>query len=194
MGYSISVHCRSAKARDEMMSFLKQHYRPWSKIRNLKDDGMDWTEWLMSGKLAYDYSPLNIGYNYSTQHCQEGMVGNYGYTILRWIALKVGQLKKFPEWDLHDKCPFTVYDGDEKWPVIVKKENTVLYNERATQFLTDEFGYRPLEQWSSANGCQSWPVRVILALSGQLKFEKLVNETSKEEVRRLDKLWEKRNG
>ena len=177
MGYSITVRCRSLAARDEMLAFLHRHYQAWSVIQpEYPDKDFDWTKWIqVNGKegwggLSYDDHKLALGYNYSTQ----GEIGHYGYTVLRWIALQVGQKRTFKE----GRVPCVTYDGGEHWPILIGSDQC------------DEFGFKPC--WEKKSFTQRHPLMALNPHTQMgLKFERLVNEASAAEVRRLDGLWKK---
>jgi hypothetical protein len=138
MGYSASTLMKSAKARDQMLAFLAEHYRPWHQVQPEYDEreaydaaffagayevseDWDWTAYICSGDdLAYNSSKNKIGFNFSGSG---EMVGHYGFTLLRWMALMAGaerkvNKKEFPSLE-GQRVPVMQYDYDPCWPVLV---------------------------------------------------------------------------
>lgn len=118
MGYSIACRAQSARLRRRMLAFMSTHYRSWPLLSTGKDG--DCYAGAPSGDLDYDRRAKNaVGVNCKV--CS-GWEREYAYTIVRWMAIqigtrttrfggKIGTLKR--EW------PVFVYDGHEKWPVMV---------------------------------------------------------------------------
>lgn len=117
MGYSLSVCCKSPKARDRLAEFLRGAMRPFSLVcgertdvrdaldkwndenlpENMKGmyplpDGLnrdyDPTQFVFVGdELAYGAETNKVGFNFSTQ----GDMGIYMYAVLKWAALHSGR-------------------------------------------------------------------------------------------------------
>jgi hypothetical protein len=121
MGYSISVNCKSERARDKMAEFLKAHFRSWALVESGKDEPGNVSE--PSEDLSYAHGKRQIGFDYNSSLW--GLEREYYYTALRWIALQVGQRRHHFLADhpvtLKDAVPGTVYDGYDHWPVLLKK-------------------------------------------------------------------------
>lgn len=119
MGYTIAVRAKTPELRDVMLEFLTREFRPWSVLvpELGADDGVRGP----TADLSYDDGgPTALGFDYSS------WIGNwerrYIYTVLHWVALKVGEVREFPVEFLDQakrySCPYVVYDGCEMFPCI----------------------------------------------------------------------------
>ncbi len=119
MGYSIGIRARTPILQKRMLEFMKAYYRNWPTVEGRPDGAAYAGE--PTNDMSYDHAKRAIGVDY-------GAVGGwervYAYTIVRWMALKVGGTRAtFP--DLEPKVskmakpvPYMTYDGSEPWPVI----------------------------------------------------------------------------
>jgi len=123
MGYSMGARARTAALKEQMLAFLREHYRCWPQVTG--EDEKHW--WYNSSPpkgspdLSYDSAKLALGFDHSGLHGWERF---YLYTVSRWIALKVGRRKRrFSEvtpQELPEPVSYMTYDGDTHWPVIVR--------------------------------------------------------------------------
>lgn len=87
MGYSIAVHVRNVKLRDQMMALLTREYRSWPVLNGGSADDPRYASEPKDGGLSYSHGRCIIGFDYNAS----GSEREYAYSLLRWIALKVGR-------------------------------------------------------------------------------------------------------
>lgn len=159
MGYSAFTPMRSAKARDKMLSFMREHYRPWHVIQPTEDmsdeslhvvvvtEEWDWTAYLQEGEsLSYNPGKLKIGFDFG--HSGDPL-GHYAFSILRWMALHGGKRRKISKKDVADlgeTVPALVYDYSPAWPVLVRSKWEDRCPAEARWCLTDENGFKPMRR------------------------------------------------
>ena len=127
MGYSCATPIRNPKLRNEMMKFLRKNFRPWSVVTAGTDHAIDPDydptihRLCRDGDLDYDSGKCRIGFNYHSM--PPGGLNDYVWGTLRWIAVRIGRRKPFAKL-LPGKgsVPYTVYDGNEAWPVLTRPE------------------------------------------------------------------------
>jgi hypothetical protein len=160
MGYSLHTPCRTKKDRDQMVRFLKKHYRPFSvlaagsgclcevaDLHELNDRTWKHTDNLrgpLGEDLSYipDTTKWYIGFDFGSSM---GGQGHWAKDFLRWVATKVGKTHQFEV--IEGEVPYIVYDipdddwdaFDYVWPVLEKSEYTVTKDMRS--FVTDH-GFR----------------------------------------------------
>jgi len=155
MGYSASTPMKSTKARDEMIAFLEEHYRPWLDVQPTGiEDGMlnsymtsedyDWSTHICTGEeLAYNPGKLKVGFNFSHSG---GILGHYGFSILRWMALRAGKTRKVSQKEfpgLKGSFPVFQYDYDPAWPVLPRSQYEGNVPKKVEWCLTDDNGFKP---------------------------------------------------
>ena len=117
MGYSIGIRPRSKKLRDRMLGFMNANYLGWPALRG-DPDGPCFAG-APTDDLSYDSgTKLPLGINYGS--CG-GWEREYAFTIVRWMALRVGTNRTTFSDGIRTKkpTPFMVYDGFETWPLLV---------------------------------------------------------------------------
>ena len=152
MGYSLAIRVRSDELRQKFLKFLQNNFRRWSVVC-----GKDPSEWHGSASdptdnLSYCGTKTSIGFDY-----QSGMFGferDYIYSVIRWMAIKVGDRKdrmlideddegavilEFPE-----STPYYIYDGEKALnPVlVVTEEQAETLTDRPRHWSVDEWGVR----------------------------------------------------
>jgi hypothetical protein len=132
MGYSLSVPCKSGKARDRLYGFLSRALRPFTDdIRAKFNDGLDDsrraiplpsaaadhaydpTRYVHVGNgLAYGSGPSKVGFNFSTQ----GQFSTYMHAVCAWAALRVGRTRGLNALAVvgqaHQRVPYYTYDNE----------------------------------------------------------------------------------
>lgn len=207
MGYSYSVNCKTQADQQAMIALLKEHRCPY--LDHPYDFGDD---------LSYAHGRFQVGLDaISLGGSPDGF---FYWTLLRWMALRAGhRLTKFSgeEFPTYPKAvPYTVYDGCEKWPLLLDSDPELKglgpdwcrvdnYGFQTVETVLAErlFGvfciYMQLEGWSerlNSKPLNSKP----LGLEHQTPFllEHYKEEVAaflepiREEIRRLDTLWEGR--
>lgn len=118
MGYSIGIRAKSSKLQQQMLAFMREHYRNWPTIEGRPEGNAYMGS--PSDDLWYDGSKRVVGLNYGPISGWERI---YAYVIVRWMALKIGTLRSTFKGVQPSKTskpvPYMVYDGDESWPILV---------------------------------------------------------------------------
>jgi hypothetical protein len=120
MGYSVAVVCRSEALQKKMLRFLTKEARhPWQVFE--KKEGPSYFG-PFSSDLSYSHRKYQVGVDYGA------IIGSsrlYIYTMLHWVALKVGvrrrTFKDYKVLVLPEPAPYILYDGHEGFPVICGK-------------------------------------------------------------------------
>lgn len=130
MGYSIAVICKSAVSQQKMLRFLGKHFKHFS------DDPVRYISEPRS-ELSYSDSKVQVGFDYKSGWGAFSYERAYYFSILHWIALKVGARKtKIGKYKVAKSSPYVRYDGYENWPVLVDKPKS----KTLQQFWVDELG------------------------------------------------------
>ena len=150
MGYSISIQVSSIKIRKRMLHFMEQNFRRWCTVCGSKPD-----EWQGSASNPTDdifNRPKAIGFHY-----QSGMYGferDYIYSVLRWMAIKVGVRRSKMKTDETDEgeevatfpepVPYYNYDGDPTFTpiLVVTEEQATALTKNQRHWAVDEWGIR----------------------------------------------------
>lgn len=118
MGYSISTRAKTQALQKKMLAFMQKNYRNWPTVRG-QSNGNAYAG-NPTNDLSYDRAKKIIGLDYGALSGWERV---YAYAVVRWMALKVGSLrKKFPgvvPKETSKPVPFMVYDGYESWPILL---------------------------------------------------------------------------
>lgn len=152
MGYSISIHVKSKPVRRKMLDFMEVNYRRWSVVC-----GKDPNEWSGSSRgptddLSYGGSKTSIGFDYGPM---AGFERDYIYSVLRWMAIKVGDRKPVMNTDEGEKgptepvtfpepIPYYKYDCDSYFtPILIAtEEQEAALPEKHRHWAVDEWGVR----------------------------------------------------
>lgn len=177
MGYSIAIRCRTEALRQKMYTFLEKNLKDTMAIfpkhygkngyvsyRLCTPDGSD-------SRMSYDHAKSGLGFDYS---CMPDVERHYIYSVVRWMAIKIGRKRHFK--DIGTQY-FYVYDGYDSWPIITNGTELKDYKWACT----DELGYK--EPWLSA---PSATAKFLIKILG-----KSYSKTVKKELKRLDDLWQK---
>lgn len=121
MGYTIAAPVRSEKQKRLMTLFLEVEFRHFKSDLGRKEfytsiplpDGYAYYGRSIRN-LTYDGGGCRIGFNLNASNGER----EYIFTLTRWIALKVGRLKRFELFE--DKANYYVFDGYEAVPVLVR--------------------------------------------------------------------------
>lgn len=143
MGYSAGTPMRDEAAHAAMLAFAGEHFRPWHKITPEEgwDPDYDWTAYL-TADLDYIRKPLYIGFNFSGS---VGLVGEYGFAFLRWMALRAGRRKSFKKHTgTSEPVAFMVYDLGSGWPVLPAGEWAARAPAAGKCRLTDDDGFQEI--------------------------------------------------
>lgn len=139
MGYSIGIHVQNKKLQRMMLDFMEKEYRPHWQVRGLKDE-KDCFTGPPSDNLDYFDGKCIIGIDFNAAGWERG----YAFTLVRWLALKVGKTRKtfkYPTKATFDEpVPYMVYDGVEAWPVLERPLSSVSKNLR--ECCVDRYGMK----------------------------------------------------
>ncbi len=180
VGYTIAIRARTSKLRDVMLEFLAQEFRPWSRlVPELGPDAVGEP----TTDLSYDDGgPTTLGFDYSS------WIGNwerrYIYTVLHWVALKVGEIRDFPEVEFSDRtkgcrCPYVVYDGSELFPCLLFRDEAEVRGKLSPRWHS-----------SAVNSLGVYVCPDLRLYSARLEGE--YEEAIEGELKRLDGLWTER--
>jgi len=151
MGYTISIPIKSQKLRVKFFKFIEQNYRRWPVIICKEPD-----KWRGSSGLLTDEvfgCPTSIGFDY-----QSGMGGferDYLYSVIRWMAIKVGDRLTEMKTDETDgdykvvvtfpqPTPYYNYDCEpfETPVLVVTEEQEASLDKDQRHWAVDEWGLR----------------------------------------------------
>ena len=203
MGYSINIRVKSKPLRHKVLEFMQANFRRWSVVC-----GKDPSEWHGSAggptdDLSYGKTETSIGFDY-----QSGMYGferDYIYSVVRWMALKVGDRKTEMRIDTEDggnvihqfsePTPYYIYDGEPDLNplLVVTEEQEAALPKRQRQWAVDEWGVRVgltavYHQIGSCSGLLEDPGEAIRAET------KALGESPPEGTTEAEEWWEKRHG
>jgi hypothetical protein len=194
MGYSIAIHCKSDKLRKKMSQFIKKNYTGASTLFGKDKVDHEAVQFMPGGSMSYDHGKCSLGFDYSSwiNHFERPYVNS----VLRWMAIQVGKKKILYDPDskrtpgLKGKHFFTVYDGDEDCPVVIKSKNAPFVLLECEWCPVDELGYHPLDYKNPSDSAR-WNrhLKVLQKFMG-MPFEQY-NKIVREELKRLDDLWKK---
>lgn len=151
MGYSIAIRVGSSELRLRFLKFMQESFRRWSMVC-----GKDPSEWQGSASdptddLSYGGTKTSIGFDY-----QSGMYGferDYIYSVIRWMAIKVGDRKTKMLIDddegavvheFSEPTPYYIYDGEKALnPILVTtEEQASTFPTSQRNWTVDEWGVR----------------------------------------------------
>lgn len=183
MGYSIAIHCKNKTAQEKMKKFMEKNFKSFI---DLVKDSPEFSKYPTNypemnsaphSDLAYDKNKLALGFNYN---CSEIEDSYYRHKILSWMTLKVGKELKFKDKNL----PLIWYDGDEKMPLYLTKEDFKQTDDASKKYTVDNLGWSKLESNFKEENFGG-KVKYLLFSKKQKKLSKLV----KAELQRLENLW-----
>jgi hypothetical protein len=175
MGYSIAIRVSSSTKREKAVAFLQKHYRSYVEIFGKQGK---WDSHVkrgpIVGPLGYDQAKRSIGFDYSAFVEIED---HYIYSLMAWLAMKVGDKNQ-------QGIPFLVYDGNERWPVIIGKRKN---GDPSNQFHCDEYGWHSF--WWEENQRAS-PLLATACFLAQYGFRpKTVKQKIRKEIELLNQKW-----
>lgn len=152
MGYSIAIRVRSETQRLKFLKFMQMNFHHWSIVC-----GKPPSEWQGSASdptddLSYGDTRASIGFDY-----QSGVYGferDYIYSVIRWMAIKVGdrKTKMLVDGDeegnvIHEfsgPTPYYIYDVEKALnPVlVVTEEEAACFPTHQRHWSVDEWGVR----------------------------------------------------
>jgi len=165
------------------MSFLKKNFR---RPKDLFGHGWESIRGPLINDLSYDHGKVKIGFDYS---CMSEDEHHYIFHFLYWVALNIG--KKIFYKKLNGSFPYLVYDGDESWPILLKKnwENKIP-KDLDDYTLVDECGFKSCVPQEIIKISPDWH-KAFLTLTGHSTEKQ--DEIVRTELMRLDNLWKNGN-
>jgi len=122
MGYSISVSAKSHRLKEEMCRFLHAEYRSWPAVLEDEELTAGFAGPLIDADLAHAAGKCAVGFDYGQV---AGPEREYHYSIMRWVALKIGKHRsKFrsPNVTLERSVPYLMFDASETWPILLEPD------------------------------------------------------------------------
>lgn len=135
MGYSIATPIRSDALHTKMLAFLDREWQPFPVLAGRPRNSPTYIRGPLSGDLSYDHGKRRIGFDYGPV---SGYEREYAFATCRWMALRVGQRKRFD--GLDGLVPYYVYDGYENTPVLIESEWPKSVKKKYS--VSDEYGLR----------------------------------------------------
>jgi hypothetical protein len=130
MGYSISIQVPSDDLRRKMLGFMKAKYRRWSVVCGITHNEWNGSAGDPTDDYSYGKTENSIGFDY--QSGMHGFERDYIYSVLRWMAIKVGDRQLTLKTDedepelttFQEPVPYYKYDCDEQFtPILVVTED-----------------------------------------------------------------------
>lgn len=201
MGYSVAARASDKATLRRMIAFMEEHYREPHEVFGREHDYSRLAHNLgpKAERLSYDSNRLSLGFDYNA--CEPER--DYIFAVVRWMALKMGALKKFKE---VGEVPYVAYDGGrcagDRWPVLTKKAWGRKVPECWAWTVTDSVGFKSLRRYRE--GCPAYDEletkaardKYIRDMSRAYKelygysFEE-IDKILLRELRRLDRLWKR---
>jgi hypothetical protein len=183
MGYSLTVEAQSEKLRNLMVHFMDANYKSLGDMAGPPEK---------RGKkqIAIEYSS-----------CLDGEERVYVYSVIRWMALRVGALrskfsKESVEPNMFDSpVPFMVYDSYDKWPIlsVVSAVTLALFTDKKRSALFEKEMQKlgPIQK-DDAVKWEAWLAKKHAIQAKLCRPEiRAMMKKIRSEIRRLDKLWAK---
>jgi hypothetical protein len=115
VGHSISVTVRSQRLKEAMFGLLADLYHPWPEI--VDEDGPPAFWGPLIDDLACSQGKCLIGWDHQPVDGPERL---YNFSLIRWIAIRVGRKQKRFRGDnlsLNRPVPYWVQDGERACPI-----------------------------------------------------------------------------
>ncbi len=207
MGASLSVPCKSLKARNSMTEFLRAHLRPFTlvcaeaiEIREafevLRENDpncrvlcalpsassvYDPTRYVWAGnELSYGSGSSKVGFNFSTQ----GAMSIYMHAVLSWAALQVGRRRGLNELSMvghsDQRVAYITYDSSPI-PVLCEADMTDWIPE------SRQHGHSTWEV--DQYGLRTFDITRYFRTEAYRHKEKALLDITTLEMHRLDALW-----
>ncbi len=180
MGYTLTVPCRNKEAQAEMLAFLDEYYRePETFIDDFEDGGCSVPH---GGPFAYH---KDVGEHIGIDYTSWAPEKDWAISVIRWIALRVGDRKLLPvfeeeDWGPSAEVPYYIYDGTEDMAIRLKDEWYGKGVEHCKKWIyVDEHGWNV--------NPQDTPMAKFFRF-----FSREHNEQLHNELKRLSELWDAR--
>jgi len=195
MGYYTAVPCKSQKARDEMLAFLAQHFRHVSElVEGVPCDNRMDPPTYGTDICAYAKA-LEIGWylqaGWSIEHKA------YAASLLRWMALKIGQTMITGEDEIPGQGPltlhYTVYEGDLR-PLVLRSQCPDVADgwDAEGYEVCDDLGWDRSMRGPTPDEDPAWHKNMPPWMLDTRQRKAKVDPIIRAELERLETLWESR--
>jgi hypothetical protein len=181
MGYSLSIRVKSDQCRYKFLKFMQANFRHWSIVCGKEHSRWHGSASDLTDDISYGKTKTSIGFDY--QSGMRGFERDYLYSVVRWMALKVGDRKKRMVVDETDNgymihqfsepTPYYIYDGE---PVlnpllVVTEDQAIAFPKNLCQWAIDEWGVRvgPTAVYSRIGSCSGLIGEHRAAINEELK-------------------------
>lgn len=192
MGYSIAIRAKK-NLREKMIKFMEKNYREAHTVFGYEYSLSSFAYNSTTEKgMSYDNAPAAMGFNYNSG--MDEPERNYVFSVTRWMALKIGMVKKHPELGT---IPYYVYDGgnskDDYWAILIKSEWEAKVPQNYKWCLVNELGFKSMESCLRYFHLTSKILnKTKNAFSSLMGFSmSKANKKILDELNRLDELWKK---
>ena len=170
MGYCSAKMISNKKLREKIYEFLRENFRPYEDL--MGEESYHVKSEFELGPLDYDTRKNIIGFMYI---CSNPTVF-YMEFILKWMAIKFGTKRKIKHKEY--PCYYYTYDGCDKIAVEWERPNEPVFPEwMTTKLNVTAFPKELIETYSEDD---------LYPFLNPTHVEKI-----REEIKRLDKLWDK---
>jgi hypothetical protein len=157
-----------------MMAFFDKEYLSYGEVFGVA--GAPYTS-PPTTDLSYNHKPLAIGIDYGGI---SGLERLYVYTLVRWMALKIGKKRRVfrePSFRSASPVPYMLYDESDTWPVLDQPKNAGPAN--VGWCCVDKYGVLRTLHEKTMRDLGLFDDIDVTKIRGQLRAE----------MKRLDKAW-----
>jgi hypothetical protein len=175
-----------------MYKFIEKNYVGASTLFGKDKVDEEAVQFMPDGSMSYDRAKGSLGFDYSSW--MNKFERDYVFSVLRWMAIQVGKKKILFDPDhklipgLKGKQFFTVYDGDEDCPVVIKSKKSSFSILKCGWCPVDELGYHPINYRNVSDEARWGSYLKALQASLGMSFEQY-NKIVRDELKRLNDLW-----
>ena len=181
MSWSIAIRVSDPVLRKKAADFMEREFRPISSFTKLKSAYIDHAPF--EGRSAYHENPRTILLHCSHLHEPEDQ---YVYSIMRWMALRFGDKRNFR--GKIGERPFIIYDGHERWSVVVTPEGKRPKDIAGSVTCCDLDGWHGW--WWESEGVPRTTRAAMKLLFFVFMSQRGVEKAIRAELERLSKAWE----
>jgi hypothetical protein len=163
-----------------MLDFMEKNYTTPGKLFYGDDEQ---TNSNFTDDMSYDHVKTGLGFDYGPI---DDMERQYIYCVLRWVALKIGRKKHFKK---YGTMPHYIYDGCEAMLISVGRnlDGWTAVDSLGCNGIEDKYLHH-----TKRNGWKRTKKEIIGNIEAICdKKVSEINSLIRNEIKRLDKLWEK---
>jgi hypothetical protein len=188
MGYSVAIQVDEKELRVKALDFMMKRFRQWKELAPECVNSHNIRGPCLGGELAYEGSPLRIGFDYSSG--LGDVERHYLWCVIHWMALTFGSKRRFSGFAA--RKPYYIYDGDERTAILVgddwKNRPESMKNEKEVQ----PDGWHPW-MYSDVKGLTGVVLRMCQKRAWGIRLDK-AEKIIRAELARLTEEWQKENG